>query len=84
MQLNHITAKIKLASVLLMLSSFAAKSAGITTRPNDTIFNAQSVLKIMTRVGDWQLQSWKTDGFKHKKTDWTNAAIHRPVRSEQG
>jgi len=42
----------------------------------DTIFNAAAVLKIMERVGDWQLQSWKTDGFKHKKTDWTNAALY--------
>jgi len=47
-----------------------------TALTKDTIFTTASVLKIMKRVGDWQLQSWKTDGFKHKKTDWTNAALY--------
>ena len=50
-----------------------------STLTKDTIFNTASVLKIMERVGDWQLQSWKTEGFKHKKTDWTNAALYTGI-----
>jgi rhamnogalacturonyl hydrolase YesR len=76
MHLNHVAPKVGLVSALLVLSSFAARSAGIASKPKDSIFNTQSVLKIMERVGDWQLQSWKIDGFKHKKTDWTNAALY--------
>lgn len=28
----------------------------------------------MEKVADWQLNSWNTNGFKHPKWDWTNAA----------
>jgi len=30
----------------------------------------------MHKVADWQLNDWKTNGFKHKKVDWTNAACY--------
>ncbi len=66
-------------SVLILLILFAGTlKAANSERPvaKDTIFTAASVLKVMKRVGDWQLQSWKTDGFKHKKTDWTNGALY--------
>jgi unsaturated rhamnogalacturonyl hydrolase len=66
------------ALIILILLSAAAKASVITktAATKDSVFNADSVLKIMKRVGDWQLQSWKTDGFKHKKTDWTNGALY--------
>ncbi len=67
--------KVRLTLILLLLS-FAAKAEHPQNKPGDTVFNPRAVLNIMTRVGDWQLQSWKTDGFKHKKTDWTNAALY--------
>ncbi len=73
--MNHLKSKISLTLVLFLLS-FAAQSACAQNTTADTIFNARAVLKIMTRVGDWQLQSWKADGFTHKKTDWTNAALY--------
>src|ERR1700678_1946795 len=65
-------------SILLILLANAVMAAGKkpAQKNKDTIFNTTSILKIMERVGDWQLQSWKTDGFKHKKTDWTNAALY--------
>ena len=64
--------------ILFTLLTVAVKAAGYRNLSNnkDTIFNPAAVLKIMTRVGGWQLQSWKTAGFKHKKTDWTNAALY--------
>jgi len=60
---------------LIIACANASASAPVKTA-GDTIYNAAAVLKIMKRVGDWQLQSWQTDGFKHKKTDWTNAALY--------
>lgn len=60
--------------MVLLLTANAASAA-----PEDTVFNSAAVLKIMKRVGDWQLQSWKTDGFKHNKTDWTNAALYTGI-----
>jgi len=61
---------------LLTLSIGAGAKGKKSIQTNDTVFTSQSVLKIMKRVGDWQLQSWQTAGFKHKKTDWTNAALY--------
>jgi unsaturated rhamnogalacturonyl hydrolase len=66
-------------SVLILLTLFVASvKAASSKRPvaKDTVFTPAAVLKVMKRVGDWQLQSWKTDGFKHKKTDWTNGALY--------
>lgn len=65
----------KIAALMLMLLAANVASAA----PKDTIFNSAAVLKIMKRVGDWQLQSWKSDGFKHNKTDWTNAALYTGI-----
>ncbi|MCF3110578.1 glycoside hydrolase family 88 protein [Niabella sp. CC-SYL272] len=36
----------------------------------------KEVLKIMHRVADWQLENWKTKGFKYPKSDWTNGACY--------
>jgi len=70
-------AAIKINVITLLLLVMNATLLRADTRVSkDSVFNADSVLKIMKRVGDWQLQSWKMDGFKHKKTDWTNAALY--------
>ncbi len=60
------------------LAAFSTNTFGspVTTISKDTIFYTAPVLKIIKRVGDWQLNSWKTNGFTHKKTDWTNAALY--------
>jgi rhamnogalacturonyl hydrolase YesR len=34
------------------------------------------ILDMMHRVADWQLNEWNTNGFKHAKLDWTNAACY--------
>jgi unsaturated rhamnogalacturonyl hydrolase len=60
-----------LAATATIRAASPAKIAG-----KDTIFNKDTVLKIMKRVGDWQLQYWQTKGFTHKKTEWTNAALY--------
>jgi unsaturated rhamnogalacturonyl hydrolase len=69
-------ATITLIIFTLLSGTTKAINKGKTAVSKDTIFTPASVLKIMKRVGDWQLQSWKTDGFKHKKTDWTNGALY--------
>ena len=70
--------RVAITSIILILLSGTTKAIVNTKRvaAKDTIFTPAAVLKIMKRVGDWQLQSWKTDGFKHKKTDWTNGALY--------
>ena len=41
---------------------------------SDTLLQQKHVLAVMEKVADWQLNSWKANGFKHSKWDWTNAA----------
>ena len=70
---------IKISALILLMSLSVTSKASDNIKKSvskDTIFTPASVLKIMKRVGDWQLQSWKTDGFKHKKTDWTTGALY--------
>jgi unsaturated rhamnogalacturonyl hydrolase len=74
--MKHIQSNKISALVLLLMLAFTARASNIKKTAKDTIFNPAAVVKIMKRVGDWQLQSWKTDGFKHKKTDWTNGALY--------
>ena len=59
--------------MLLFAFCFSAQAKG---GEKDTTFTPGSVLNIMKRVGDWQLQYWQTKGFTHKKKDWTNAALY--------
>src|ERR1700709_1251570 len=74
---HHVATSISVLLYCMLVTFVVTASAGPTqAMEKDTIFTASSVLKIMKRVGDWQLQSWKTDGFKHKKTDWTNGALY--------
>ncbi|WP_245562188.1 glycoside hydrolase family 88/105 protein [Niabella aurantiaca] len=35
----------------------------------------------MHRVADWQLETWKTKGFKYPKSDWTNGACYTGLYS---
>ncbi|MGN6193998.1 MAG: DUF4861 family protein [Ginsengibacter sp.] len=47
---------------------------------NDSIaqnnFRANSTLKIMKKVADWQLHSWERNGMRWPKYDWTNGAAY--------
>lgn len=37
---------------------------------------ADSILHIMTKVADWQLNSWQKKGMRWSKYDWTNGAAY--------
>ncbi|MGN6531609.1 MAG: glycoside hydrolase family 88 protein [Ginsengibacter sp.] len=39
-------------------------------------FRADSALKVMKKVADWQLQSWEKNGMRWAKWDWTNGAAY--------
>ncbi len=39
-------------------------------------FRADSTLKMMERVADWQFQSWEKNGMRWPKWDWTNGAAY--------
>jgi len=39
-------------------------------------FRADSTLKIMEKVADWQLATWEKEGMRWPKTDWTNGAAY--------
>src|SRR5215217_4315048 len=54
--------------VVAVTTAFAQKSK------KDSLFQADYVLSIMQKVGNWQLDNWTTQDFKRPKYDWTNAA----------
>ena len=37
---------------------------------------ADSTLKIMKKVADWQLRNWERKGMQWPKSDWTNGAAY--------
>ena len=39
-------------------------------------FRADSTLKIMEKVTDWQLETWQKEGMRHSIYDWTNGAAY--------
>ncbi len=39
-------------------------------------FRADSTLKIMKKVADWQLKTWDKNGMRWPKYDWTNGAAY--------
>lgn len=45
----------------------------------DTLLQKGYILNIMHKVADWQLNEWNTNGFKHPKVDWTNAACYTGI-----
>ncbi len=40
------------------------------------ISRADSTLKVMKKVADWQLRAWKKNGMRWPKYDWTNGAAY--------
>ncbi len=51
-------------------------NANTFSDPADTNFKASNVLKVMRNVADWQVNTWQTKGFNHRKADWTNATCY--------
>jgi unsaturated rhamnogalacturonyl hydrolase len=45
----------------------------------DSSLNKAYIVKMMHRVADWQINDWSTNGFKHSKVDWTNAACYTGI-----
>jgi rhamnogalacturonyl hydrolase YesR len=39
-------------------------------------FRADSILQIMKKVADWQLNTWQKEGMRWAKYDWTNGAAY--------
>jgi rhamnogalacturonyl hydrolase YesR len=64
---------LKKASFFLLVIFVAVNAFAQKT---DTLFQQKNILKTMQRVADWQINSWKTNGFKHAKYDWTNGACY--------
>lgn len=42
----------------------------------DSTFKKEAILAVTQKVADWQLNTWKTKGFNHRKPDWTNAVCY--------
>ena len=47
--------------------------------PAQSAVTADSTLKIMKRVADWQLKNWERKGMQWPKSDWTNGAAYTGV-----
>jgi unsaturated rhamnogalacturonyl hydrolase len=59
--------------ILLFLFFYADSSAQEQQEP---ILKQKTILNIMHKVADWQLNEWNTKGFNHPAVDWTNAACY--------
>ena len=74
MKCNYSSKFLGLIIVIALTVTAKPGYSRIITSGKDSIFNTDAVLKIMKRAGDWQLETWKTNGIKYSKTDWANAA----------
>ena len=45
----------------------------------DSVLQKTNIFKMMQRVADWQLDTWKNKGFNHRKADWTNGACYTGI-----
>jgi rhamnogalacturonyl hydrolase YesR len=74
----------KLIMLRLIITSIAIL-AGFTPAPAQRAqadaYRPKNMLNIMHRVADRQLHTWKTDGFRHQKADWTNAVCYTGLYS---
>ena len=66
--------------ILIMISSFGDSAfARPTHEKRDSILQKTNIFKMMQRVADWQLDTWKNKGFNHRKADWTNGACYTGI-----
>ena len=66
--------KVLLAASIGLCLSLGSVADKVNAFP--TSFKPKEIHAVMTRVADWQLGTWKNDGFKHGKADWTNAVCY--------
>ncbi|RZK67952.1 MAG: glycoside hydrolase family 88 protein [Pedobacter sp.] len=45
----------------------------------DSSFRTEDISRIMKRVANWQINTWNTKGFNHRKADWTNGACYTGI-----
>ncbi|WP_245605188.1 glycoside hydrolase family 88/105 protein [Niabella soli] len=67
----------RLLTLLMITALLADAGAQNAAQP----LKRKSVLSIMHRVADWQLNTWKTRGFRYQKSDWTNGACYTGLYS---
>ena len=65
-----------LGAVMLITANQEAFSGGIV---KDTTCHPESILNVMKRVADWQINTWNTSGFNHRRADWTNGACYTGI-----
>lgn len=61
--------------VLLFLFFYVDSSA----QQQEPVLKQKTILNIMHKVADWQLNEWNTKGFNHPAVDWTNAACYTGI-----
>ncbi|MBC8034716.1 MAG: glycoside hydrolase family 88 protein [Chitinophagaceae bacterium] len=65
----------RLFTILLFLPLSLCAVTNNEAPPEDSVsFKPKSIRKVMERVADWQLNSWKTTPPKYAMTDWVAAA----------
>lgn len=67
---------LQLLALLFLISGAHAKTGA---NKQDSLLKKEYILNVMHRVADWQLKEWDTNGFKHPKVDWTNAACYTGI-----
>jgi len=69
----------RLRAIALVLFISPVFFANAKPAPADSLLKQKSILTIMHRVADWQLNQWDTKGFSHPPADWTNAACYTGI-----
>lgn len=64
-------------AVFFLVSMTTASAKEPVTK--DSLLRQNSILNIMHKVADWQLDEWNTKGFRHPAYDWTNAACYTGI-----
>ncbi|MDO3643313.1 glycoside hydrolase family 105 protein [Mucilaginibacter sp. L3T2-6] len=59
----------------LIILSVTTESAQAHSK-KDSLLRRKTILKMMDKVADWQLNEWSSKGMRHPAYDWTNAACY--------
>ena len=69
----------RVGTIALFLFISTGAFANVKPASADSLLKQKTILNIMHRVADWQLEQWNTKGFTHPPVDWTNAACYTGI-----
>ncbi|RZK38887.1 MAG: glycoside hydrolase family 88 protein [Pedobacter sp.] len=76
--MNYSKIRLIFFSVAILCCTGFTGSAKLT-HGSDSSFKTEDISQMMKRVADWQINTWNTKGFNHRKADWTNGACYTGI-----